>query len=155
MSNERQLGFTLVEIVVAIVVISVGLAGVMMAFTQSVRGSADPVVRKQMLIIAEEMLEEAELKTFAGQNSTPPTTCARSGFKHVMDYNGYPQASPKPNHICDIDGNKAIDGFTVSVTVVPTTLGGVTSALLITVTVTAVRGNDSLTLYGWRTGYAS
>jgi len=155
MWSERQRGFTLVEIIVAIVVISVGLAGVMMAFTQSVKGSADPVARKQMLIIAEEILEEAELKTFAGQNGSPPTTCARSGFTHVMDYDGYPQVTPKPNYICDIDGSKVIDGYTVSVSVAPTTLAGVSSALLITVTVKAVRGNDSVTLYGWRTGYAS
>lgn len=153
MWSERQRGFTLVEVVVAIVVISVGLAGVMMAFTQSVKGSADPVVRKQMLIIAEEMLEEAELKTFAGQNSSPPTTCARISFSHVRDYDGYPHNTPKPNHICDIDGNKVIDGYTVSVTVGNTTLEGISDALLITVTVR--RGQDSLTLYGWRTGYAS
>lgn len=57
-------GMTLIELVLAMVVIGVGLAGVLAAFQQSVRGSADPMVRKQMTAIAEEMLEEAALRAF-------------------------------------------------------------------------------------------
>ena len=39
MSNER--GFTTVEMLLAIVVLGVGIAGVMLAFSTAVRGSGD------------------------------------------------------------------------------------------------------------------
>ena len=48
-----QRGVTLVELIVAVVIISVALAGVLAAFNASVRGSADPMVSKQMTSIAE------------------------------------------------------------------------------------------------------
>ena len=43
---------TLLELVLAIAVIGIGLAGLLVAFNQAVFRSADPLVRKQMLAIA-------------------------------------------------------------------------------------------------------
>jgi MSHA pilin protein MshD len=150
MSTRRQSGLTLIELIVAIVIISVGLAGLLVAVTTTVRGSADPMPRKQMLAVAEEMLEEVALKPFTISAPGPVAGCARDTYNDIFDYNGYNQTGP-----CDIEGNAiaALAGYSVVVSVAATPLGGVAAAARITVTVS--RGGDSLQLVGWRTDWAS
>ena len=141
MSSERQRrnqrGLTLVEMVLAIVILGVGLSGVLIAFSTVTRGSADPVVTQQMLAIAEEMLEEIQLKPYVVAANTAPAAYARNTFNDVLDYNGYDTSVPKKIYTIDGTSVGSLDG----------------SALRINVTVT--RGSDSLTLTGWRTDFAS
>lgn len=47
-----------------IVIVSVALAGVLSVLNVTVKSSADPIIRKNMLSIAESLLEEAQLKPF-------------------------------------------------------------------------------------------
>lgn len=150
MSTKPQSGMTLIELIVAIVIISVGLAGLLVAVTTTVRGSADPMLRKQMLAVAEEMLEEVALKPFAVAAPGPAAGCARTAFNDIFDYNGYNQTG-----LCDIEGNAiaALTGYTVTVGVAAAPLGGVAAAAKITVTVS--RGGDNVQLIGWRTDWAS
>jgi MSHA pilin protein MshD len=142
---------TLIELVIAILILGTGLAGVLMAYSSVVRGSADPVVERQMVAIAEELLEEIQLKPYASAANTAPGGCARHTWNDIGDYNGYTTSG----QICTIDGTAiaALAGYSVSVTVQPATLGGVAAARRIRVTVT--RGSDSVTLTGWRVDYAS
>lgn len=64
-SHRRvQGGLTLIELLIFIVVVSVALVGVLMVFNTAVRGSADPMVRKQALAIAESLLTEIEQQPF-------------------------------------------------------------------------------------------
>jgi MSHA pilin protein MshD len=144
-----QRGMTLVEAIIAIVVLGVGLAGVMLAFNTVARGSADPVVHKQMLAIAQEMLEEIQLKPYAAAPNAAPSGCARDTFNDVGDYNGW---SHSP---CTVDGVAiaALASYTVSVSVAPAALAGVADARRITVTVANAGGQ--LSLVGWRTNYAA
>ncbi len=51
-------GITLVELVMAIAIVSVAVAALMNAYSQSVNASADPMIQRQMLAIAEAMMEE-------------------------------------------------------------------------------------------------
>jgi MSHA pilin protein MshD len=89
-------GFTLIELIVFIVIVSVGLAGVLTVFNTVTRSSAEPVRDKQALAAAEAMLEEALNNNFAnpGGGYTPagcPATasCDRARFDDVDDYNNY------------------------------------------------------------------
>jgi MSHA pilin protein MshD len=150
LARPVQHGFTLVEMIIAVVVIAVGLTGVMLAFQTTIRASANPIVTKQMLAIAEEMLEEIELKPYAAAANTAPGGCARNTYNDVRDYNGYASTG-----ICNIDGTAigSLSSYSVSVSVTSAALSGVSAALKIVVTVT--HGSDTLQLTGWRTDYAS
>ena len=143
-------GFTLPEAILAMVVIGVGLAGLLLAFATVARHSADPVLDKQMLAAAQELMEEISLKPYAPAVNAAPAGCARDTYNDISDYNGYSATG-----ICSIDGVviPALATFSISASVVAGTLFGVAAAKTITVTVS--QGGNNLALQGWRTDYAS
>lgn len=161
MSIRRAAGFTLVEMIIAIVIIGVGLAGVLTAFNINVRSSADPMVRKQMIAAAEGMLEEILLKPFAVSGVAPTNAlvacgsagAARMAFNDVRDYAGYATTG-----ICDIDG-AAVAGlgtYNLAVAIAsPNLTDGTTAVASLRVAVTVAQGTETLTLVGWRTDYGS
>lgn len=146
----RQAGFTLVEMIIAIVVIGVGLAGVLSAFTTTTRGSGEGLVRRQLLGIAEGLMEEVLSRPFAAVAGGGSSNCERSAFNDLDDYNGYATT----DRICAIDGSEIgnLQGYSVSISVQATPLSGVAQARRIVITASA--GAESLSLTGWRTGYA-
>jgi MSHA pilin protein MshD len=153
-SRFRARGMTLVELVVAIVVIGVGLTGVLVAFNQAVRGSADPMIRKQMLAIAEAMMEEITLKPFAVGTAVPPVGCARGTHDDVHDYDGYTTAGAG---VCTIDGTAipSLVSYNVAVAVTAHAMpNGVTAANALRIEVTVTHGTETLTLIGYRTAWA-
>lgn len=156
--SADQRGFTLMEMVVAIVIISVGLAGLLLAFSTAVRSSADPLVQKQLIAIAEEMLEEVLLKPHAVAGVAPANAlvnCGAAGasrvaFDDVRDYHQY-----QTQGVCDIDGVAVtgLEAYRVTVSVSAATWEGVDDTLQVRVDVT--RGTDTFTLIGRRTPYAT
>ena len=62
--SRSQAGLSLVELIMFIIIVSVGVAGILTVFNVTAQKSADPQVRKQMLAIAESLLEEVELTPF-------------------------------------------------------------------------------------------
>ena len=166
MKRERaaQRGLTLIELVVYIVVVLVGLAGVLTVLDTTVRGSADPVVRKQALALAEAMLEEVLAKEYqndAGGNNaaTPALGCTpvtvpscrlntpadRASYNDVDDYNGWNQAG---NQQAVGAAPAVLANYNVTVAVgAPAAVNGVT---LKTITVTVTNGPAAVTLQGWR-----
>lgn len=152
MSTRRRAGgMTLIELIVAIVVLGVGLTGVLVAYNQAVMRSADPMVTKQMLAIAEELMEEISLRQFAAGGATPAAGCARSSHDDVMDYNGYASTG-----MCDIDGLAipSLASYDVSVTVTAVTLPAPTSVAALRIEVTVTHAGQALTLVGYRTAWA-
>ncbi|MDI1348583.1 prepilin-type N-terminal cleavage/methylation domain-containing protein [Aquabacterium sp.] len=150
-ARAAQQGFTIIEMVVAIVVIGVGVAGLLSAFSMSVRNSADPMQVKQSQVVADEIMEEILLKPYSSTTTSSSVGCARNQYYDVAAYNGYTTTGK----ICDVDGVAiaALNGYSLKVDVVAATLNGVAAARKITVTVT--KGADNYILVGWRTDYAS
>lgn len=60
----RQRGVTLIELVVFIVIVSVGVVGLVSVAGPMIMHSADPMTRKQALAIAESLLSEIEQQPF-------------------------------------------------------------------------------------------
>jgi MSHA pilin protein MshD len=96
--RRHQRGLSLIELVIAIMIVSVSVTGVLMLFGNSVRNSADPMVRKQAVAIAEAMLNEvlAQAYTYcdpqdvANEAVTPPasTTACTGGAAGSQDRGG-------------------------------------------------------------------
>ncbi len=166
-----------------IVIVSAAVAGVLGALSLATRASADPMIQKQALAIAEALLEEVQLQPFtycdpddantatadnaAGCASTveamgPDGGETRTGdppYDNVNDYQvggvGGPGLSVSP--ISDLTGAAitGLDSYSVNVQVAAQALDTVPSsaAALITVTVTGP-GNTTVVLHGYRARYA-
>ena len=79
--NRRSVGgFTLIELIVFIVIVSVSVAGVLLAINTATRSGTDPMIRKNAIAIAEGMLEEVSLMpfTFCDANDPQATTATSS-----------------------------------------------------------------------------
>lgn len=154
-------GFTLVELLVFIIIVTIGLLGSMLVFSTAVRGSADPMIRKQALNHAEAMLREVMQKAFENDpadpdNNDPALGCtqltnpacitdsqaSRPNYNDVDDYQGYNQP------VTTLAGG-AIQGVACSqaVAVAAGALNGVNGKFI---TVTAVCGNETIVLTGFR-----
>lgn len=64
MRHHFQRGISLIELIMFIVIVSVALAGILLVMNVTTRSSADPLIHKQALAIAESLLEEVELMPF-------------------------------------------------------------------------------------------
>lgn len=93
----RQRGISLIELIMFIVIVSVALAGILLVMNTVTRGSADPLIHKQALAIAESMLEEVELMPFTfcdpdDPNAALPATISTAnctgGAAASQDLNG-------------------------------------------------------------------
>ena len=179
-TRRTQSGLTLIELIVFIVIVSVGLAGILLTYDTVVRSSADPMVRKQALAIAESLLLEIEQQPFTwcdpqdgnvttatsaaecatnNQSSlagpTPATETRGSAadpFDNVADYAGYTATAS------DIVGTSTLAGYTV--TVVVTDAGGaapfgpIPAGAMLRIAVTVVGHGETVTLVGYRARYA-
>lgn len=63
-TKYRQKGISLIELIMFIVIVSIGIAGILSVMNLTTKNSADPLLRKQALAIAESLLEEIELQPF-------------------------------------------------------------------------------------------
>jgi MSHA pilin protein MshD len=144
----RSAGVTLVELIVALVIMGVALAGMVAVYTATTRSSVDPVIVQQMQAIADNMMEEILMKPFA----PGPGTGARINFDDVRDYDGY---GKDMTGIRDVEGNviPGLERYSVLVEARTAALPGVATqgdAVRVVVTV-STPGADPVVLTGWRT----
>lgn len=127
-ARKKLSGFTLVELIVFISIVSVAVAGVVGALSFVNRSSANPLVQKQALAIAEALLQEiqqaafsycdpndanaATATTYSGcasdsqQSLTGPSPASESrynqsnAFDHVADYGNFSMPDTNCAGIC-------------------------------------------------------
>lgn len=151
---RRSAGVTLVELIIAMVIIGVALAGLVAAFRSSNRGSVDPLILQQKAAIAESLMGEILLKPYA-LDGTAITANVRDTYNDVRDFNGYGSGL---SGIRDVSNNPVagLESYTVLVAVTADTpqLKNATPNLKIAITVKYAldAGNsDAFVLTGWRT----
>ena len=146
--NKR--GFTLIELVVAMVVISVALVGVMSVINYTSRHSADPLLRQQAIAIAEAYMEEITLKNYSDPDTDGEAN--RALYDDVDDYNGLNDSGAHDQNGSAISG---LENYSVSVNVAGQNYGPPGSdvaGLRIDVTVIDPAG-EVLVLTGFRADY--
>ena len=159
-TRHQQQGVSLIEAVLFIVVVSVALVVVLKAFDIANQGSADPILRRQSLAIAQSLLDEISFKPFGGAatdvtadgyTAGPVTSATRALADDVDDYNGFSM-----NGIRSLDNSvlTGLSNYQATVVVAAAAFGGVpsTAGYRITVTVTDPSGAQ-LALEGYRASY--
>lgn len=146
-----QRGFTLIELIIFIVVVSVGLVGILQVTNTVVKSSADPMVRKQAMALAESVLEEIMLKNYNDPDGVVETG-GRTEWDNVEDYNGIDEeiTATGPKFIGLPPG---VYGYKLKVDVADATLGTANPVTARSVTVRVSRGAESVTLVGYRACY--
>ena len=143
---RRQAGTTLIELVIAIVIVSIAVSAVLMVFSMNVGYSADPMIRYQAVAIAEAYLEEISLKAFADPGGGDGEA-SRDLYDDADDYHGLVNVGARNQFDAALPG---LGDYTVSVTVTQSALPSIAAIdnYLINVTVThAADINFTLSAY--------
>ncbi|HEU0204682.1 MAG TPA: type II secretion system protein [Burkholderiaceae bacterium] len=158
-SSFRQRGTTLVEVVMFILIVSTALSAVVGVLGFAGRYSADPLVQRQALAVAESLLQEVLSQPYTandldgGANAIGPEsgetrTSTTRPFDHVDDYHGFTMSG-----IVNVDGTAiaGLESYAAQVSVATQALDNVPAGegLLVTVTVTGP-GNYSVSVAGFR-----
>ncbi len=151
MRANRQSGVTLIELVIAIVIISIAATAILGTFATTVGYSADPMIRHQAVAIAEAYLEEIVLKSFDDPDGVDGEA-SRDLYDDVDDYNGLVDNGARDQFDAAIAD---LADYTVSVSVAGSNaLPGITSADLYLISVTVTHSaNVNFTVSGYRANF--
>lgn len=153
--HDRQCGFTLIEVIIFIVVVAAGLAGILTVSNTVVKSSADPMVRKQALALADSILEEVLQKEYADPDGVQGSETTRDTMDDVDDYDSKTQTLFNSSSNGGVGGWPAsLDSYQVAIVVsADTTVVGTVALPAKRVAVTVSRGSDSANLVGYRGNY--
>lgn len=149
-SAARQSGVTLIEVVVAIVIVAMAATAILGAMASITMRGAETMVRQQAVAVAEAYLEEILLQPVAFPGGVVPTT--RATFNDEDQYNGLSDVGAH-----DQFGNAIafLSGYNVSVAVTQTTaLTGIAAAQARQINVTVTDPNGvAVRVTGYRANY--
>ena len=149
--RRRQHGVTLIELIIAITIVSIAATTILGTVANVATRSADAMVQQQAIAIGQAYLEEILQRWVVDPNGTAANT-GRSSWNLVDQYNGLVDVGARDQFNNAI---AALSSYTVSVNVV-------SSAALVSVPSSAARRIDvtvthtpniSVTLSGYRTSY--
>lgn len=114
-------GFSLIELLVAIVVLAIAGSSLMAMFASNVRSSADPVIQQQAIAIAEAYLEEISSMSYNDPDATEVGE-TRASYDDIDDYDGL-----SDDGVIDQSGTaiSALSSYNVNISVSPGSLNGV------------------------------
>lgn len=151
----RQSGISLIELVIFIVIVSVGVVGILSVMNVTAKASADPMIRKQAVAMAEAILEEVLAKDYAnpigGFTETSATCANRSQYDDVDDYACF--AGPPFVAGTDTLGAGPIPALASYSAKVAISAEAVSGVAMKKATVTVTGGGESIVLYGYRASY--
>ena len=115
MTPKLERGMTLVETIIAIVVVAISVSAILGVLARNAEHSADAMIMSQGVSIAEAYIEEISLKSFVDPDGTDGEAL-RGSFDDADDYDGLVD-----NGASDQFGNPipALSGYTITVAVVP------------------------------------
>jgi MSHA pilin protein MshD len=144
-----QRGVTLIELIMFIVIITVGLVGILTVMNITTRSSADPMIRKQATAMAEAVLEEVLSKSYCDPDLVAPNCgvsreASRADYDDIEDYNGQ-----------TIAGNITLGAISVlaagyTATIRVAAAADVSGVTMRRITVTVNGGGETISLFGYR-----
>lgn len=108
---------TLIELVIAIVVVAIALTGAFALVDTTARRSADPMLERQATSIAEAYLEEILQQAYLDPDDgavCPAPEATRSRWDNVCDYAGLVDAGARDQTDAPIEG---LDGYRIEVAI--------------------------------------
>jgi len=140
----RQAGLSLVELIVFIVIVGVGVAGILAVMNVTIKSSADPMVRKQALALADSVLAEILLKEYDDPDGVSGET-TRATFDDVDDFDPVDDTN-YATYFTDTPSGYTID-------IVVAAAASVSGVNMKKVTVTVAKGAESIAMVGYRADY--
>lgn len=156
--TKSSSGFTLLEVLITIVVLSIAATAIMGVFINLGKSSADPMIQQQATSIAEAYMEEILSKSFADpvlpETGGPEAGEVRSTYNDIQDYDGLTDAGARNQNNQLIAG---LSAYTVVITVTGRALTGsasvpATDSMRIDISVSHP-AISTLTVSGFRTNY--
>ena len=148
MTRATQRGAMLIELILCIVVVSAGLAGILSVMNVVAKSSTEPMVRKQAVVLAESILEEVLQKEYADTDpgGVPGNETTRATMDDVDDYHGKTEA-------IFTDWPAGLSDYQVAIRVATADLDGASTVPLKKVTVTVTGRGHVIYLSGYRADY--
>ncbi|WP_426335702.1 type II secretion system protein [Pseudoduganella sp. R-31] len=148
--HDRQSGLTFIELILFIIIVGIAAAAILRTLANTSNASADPLRRKQALLIAEGLLEEVQLAAFTfcdpldtTENPTAPADCAmpeavgnEGGTRPYNNINDYVPSLGMPyaafnngaGKLVDAAGNElGVSGYAATLTLRAEPLNGIPS----------------------------
>ncbi|HEY9052211.1 MAG TPA: prepilin-type N-terminal cleavage/methylation domain-containing protein [Gammaproteobacteria bacterium] len=157
MIDRRTRGFTLIEMLIAIVVLTAAVSGILFAFMHNTARSADPMIRQQAIIIAQAYMEEIMLKSYNDPNGGETGSCEEGAGNRIQfdDVSDYDCVNDTAGAVDQFGNSLAgLGAYNVSVSVSSTNIGApAVAARRIDVTVTHDAQPINISITGYRTSY--